>query len=298
MRKELPYRKAVFAGSWYAEDPIALRKEIDSYLKSCRSSTDKQTAKIGMLPHAGLYYSGRGIAGFFNRISNEVNRVCIISPSHYSYLTADRITTADFSYLETPLLELPYEPLCEKFPDAMKECNSKVLKEEHALEMVLPFIARASEDFGHEISVSMGLISHFSDAHYVNDLSDKMIEALGRDEILAGRTVIIASSDFTHYGERFGYTPYGVDDISHMLNSVASNDRSYAEGFVNGSIEELMVRCIEEKPTICGFAPGLLASAIACKLSLHGIVADYYSSNDLTKNPLAEFVSYCTIIWE
>ncbi len=298
MSNELPYRKARFAGSWYADDPVLLRQEIDSYLEAAAGGEDLLSSRIAVLPHAGLYYSGRGIARFFVNLPQDLRRVCILSPSHYTYLPNDTITGAAFSNLETPLKDLPYDPLCQGLPETMEECDEKVVKDEHAVEMFLPFIARASELLGHEIHVSIGLVSHFTSGERVHALADALIEAIGRDELVSGRTVIIASSDFTHYGERFGHIPYGIDDMEQILETVALSDSSYAQGFLDGSIEELIDRCREEHPTICGFAAALLASSIAHKLEMNGVIADQYTSNDLVDAPLPEFVSYCSVIWE
>lgn len=298
MNREFPYRKARFAGAWYAGDADDLRQEIDAYLRSYDSDKDEYTAKIGLLPHAGLYYSGRGIARFFNSLPEQTRRICIIAPSHYTYLNPDKLTTADFSYLETPIADIPYAPLCSSFPEHLLECNIRALKEEHAVEMVLPFIARVSELRGTEISVSIGLVSQFTGVETVEEFAENLITALGEEELRNGETVIIASSDFTHYGNRFGHTPFGTDGIEQILTSVEEEDRFYADGLANCMIEEMVERCHEERPTICGFASGLLAAAVAYTLRFKGVVADYYTSNTLTQNLQPDFVSYCTVIWE
>lgn len=296
MISELPYRSARFAGSWYADDPDALRREIDGYLEA--SVSDVLSPKLAVLPHAGLFYSGRGIAGLFSHLSGSVERVCILSPSHYTYLPIDRITTAEFSELETPLGDLPYQTICQGLPESMRSCDAKIIGEEHAVEMFLPFIAREAERRSDSISVTIGMISHLSSSRIVHELAQQILRIIGREEILSGKTVLIASSDFTHYGYRFGHTPFGTEDIIEVQRAVELQDRAYAQLFAEGAVEELIAQEKKEKPSICGFAPGLLVSAIAADLGLSGTIADYYTSNDLSKNPLDEFVSYCTILWE
>ena len=298
MSTDNPCRKARYAGSWYAGDAESLRREIDGYLAASASDIDSYRVRMGVLPHAGLYYSGKGIARFFNNLPEETERICIIAPSHYAYLESDTITSADYTALETPLAELPCVPMCDAFPDSMKSCSPRAVGEEHAVEMALPFIARIAELRGKSISVSLMLVSSFSSGDVVREIASHLIEGVGKESILSGKTVLIASSDFTHYGARFGHTPYGSDDIGSILSSVEEHDRSFADGFAAGKIDELLQRYYDEHPTICGFAPALLLSEIARVLGLTGVVVDYYSSNDLAKVPLPDFVSYCTVFWE
>ncbi len=298
MPTDNPCRKARYAGAWYAGKSDDLKREIEKYLAQSASDMDTYKVKLGLLPHAGLYYSGRAIARFFNNLPETTEHICIIAPSHYAYLKPDMITTADFESLETPIAQIPYRSICAGFPDTIKECNIRAIKDEHAVEMVLPFIAYLSEKRNREISVSIMLISSLSSVEHVNEIARMTIDNLGREMIDEGKTVIIASSDFTHYGDRFGYTPYGSDDMNSILSSVKKNDRSYAQGFAEGALEELMRRFFEEHPTICGFAPALLVSAISRELKLTGVVVDYYTSNDMAKSPLPDFVSYCSVFWE
>ncbi len=298
MHNESLCRKARYAGAWYAGEPEDLRSEIGKYLSYSSADVDSYNVRMAVLPHAGLYYSGRSIARFFNNLPENTDNVCIISPSHYTYLTPDKITTADFDTLETPLAQIPYRSICEGIPKTMRECNVRAVKDEHAVEMVLPFISYLSEKRQREISVSIMLVSSVKTLEQVNEIAQMTLDNLGRERIAEGKTVIIASSDFTHYGTRFGFTPYGSEDIRSIMSSVEEYDRSYARGFAEGSIEELLRRFDEEHPTICGFAPALLVSAISRKMKLTGVVVDYYTSNELNKNPLSDFVSYCSVFWE
>jgi AmmeMemoRadiSam system protein B len=299
MAKELPYRKARFAGAWYAEDPRVLRSEIDGYLDACTSESNDYQPRIGVLPHAGLFYSGRGIAHFFRCLPEQTNRVCILAPSHYEYLRSDQVVSAEYSFLETPLGNLPFDPMCGSLNAELdpKE-GEKALKSEHAVEMFLPFIARMAEQRNIDISVALGLVSRFSSVESIEKYADKLIERIGEEQLRDGRTVLIASSDFTHYGSRFDYTPYGVEDIPAIQKAVKTVDIEYAEGIAGCEVSGMFERCSEEHPTICGIAPALLASTIACRLGFTGRVVDYYNSNDLAQTPLNEFVSYCTVIWE
>ena len=298
MSSELPYRKAKYAGAWYAQQADELREEIDRYVEAASKGPDRYEPVAAVLPHAGIFYSGRGIAALFANLPEQTRRICILSPSHYTYLQPGRLTSADFSSLETPLGDIGYRPLCPQLGEEVKLCDSKALKEEHAVEMFLPFIARANELREQSIEVSMGLISQIQEEKTLSHIAGHLLEILGKEELLDRKTLLIASSDFTHYGDRFGHTPFGTDDMVKAMDSVKEDDLWFAGNFAEGQVSQLLDRCAQEHPTICGFAPALIVSAMAKELKLKGVVADYYTSNDLSQVVLEDFVAYCSIIRE
>ncbi|MGM0431152.1 MAG: AmmeMemoRadiSam system protein B [Spirochaetota bacterium] len=298
MSRELPYRKARFAGAWYSDNPELLRSEIDGYITASKTKPTDYFPRIGLLPHAGLFYSGRGIAHFFACLPEQTKRICILAPSHYEYLPEDKLAAADYSFVETPIGNLPYDPMCGRLPGYLTVDGVRAVKEEHAVEMFLPFIARVAEQRGNDISVALGLVSRFSSVENIKEFAESLMECIGEEQLQDGRTVLIASSDFTHYGMRFGHAPYGTGDLDAVTKQVEQEDRSYAVGFASGQVAEVFERCRKEHPTICGFAPALLASSIASHLGFSGKVVDYYNSNNFAQNPLPDFVSYSTVLWE
>jgi len=159
--------------------------------------------------------------------------------------------------------------------------------------MFLPFCAFYREREKRDVTVGVCQVSRITHSESVEMLAEALLEALGDDTIVNGHTAIIASSDFTHYGSRFGYAPYGEGEAEKL---VLAHDREYAELFASWNISALLARKAVEDPTICGFAPGLIAASIAEKLALKGRILDQYTSNDIT-GPSADFVSYCTICW-
>ena len=141
---------------------------------------------MGVLPHAGLMYSGRFIRDFFSNLDSSIDRVLVISPSHYHVLPEDTFVISSFDSAASPLGSVPvFRP---DLPGAMV-CD-EAIQSEHALEMFIPFCAARSLAVGFAV---------------VGDVSGRdALDALARDvrALLDGRTALIASSDFTHYGRR------------------------------------------------------------------------------------------------
>lgn len=279
-------RKALYAGSWYPSDPQTLKLLISESIEAVLKNTTYQHCpyRFAVLPHAGLFYSKTGIAPFFAADLSKVRRMVVLAPSHYANLSLDSLVSAPLTGVETPfgLLE------CQNLGNAQPKYFSAI-QSEHALEMVLPYIASLS----HKPKVTLALISHFSEADAVKVIGDSLVEELGEEEIKAGRTALIASSDFTHYGPRFGYTPYQ----SGAPLKVREDDLTLSHLLCEGRIEEAFAFCTSKRSTVCGFAPAMVVSYIAHRMQSRGWVADYYTSLDVSSSKDADFVAYSTILW-
>lgn len=303
-------RKARFAGSWYTQDPVVLRSEIDEFLELVQqdawhpiSEQPKPKARkhpasvrAGMLPHAGLYFSGRGISHFFFSLGAETERVIIIAPSHYVPLMTDTLFYSTHDWYDTPLGRISAS---EIVPDASSQFfreHNHAVEMEHAAEMFLPFIARTREVSLLPLSAGILLVSEISGERMLKAVTEELLQLLGEEELTSGRTVLIASSDFTHYGPRFSYTPFGTEDISSIEKEVEQHDRAIAELFSTYQFEKLIDAKSSRDMTICGFAPGLIVSSLMERIGARGEICDCYNSNHLT-GPDIGFVSYCTILW-
>lgn len=279
-------RKAIFAGSWYPADEHALRLLISESIETVLKNTTYQHCpyRFAVLPHAGLFYSKTGIAPFFAADLSNVRRLVVLAPSHYANLGMDTLASSPLDGMETPLGMLESQNLA-----SAKAKYFSAIQSEHALEMVLPYIASLS----HRPKVTLALISHFSQPQAVAAIADALVSELGQDEIKEGRTALIASSDFTHYGPRFGYTPYQ----SGAPLRVREDDLALSHLLCEGRIEEAFAFCSSKKSTVCGYAPAMVVSHIAGRMQSRGWVADYYTSLDISSSTDANFVAYSTILW-
>jgi MEMO1 family protein len=309
MSKAQIVRDMQYAGSWYESDPDRLVLTIEEALKEAGERENRRKAAgsgaavpragacIAMLPHAGLLFSARGIASLFVNLPVSVNEFIIISPSHYTHIPADTFTTAAVDAVRTPFGLIAAKPMHELLPGRVVHIDYRSIALEHALEMFLPFIAHYEMSARRSVTVGMCMVSHITALKAVELLSGALLEAVGDESVISGKTVIIASSDFTHYGRRFDYVPFEYLGSSEAQEqAVRKDDREYAQLFAQSRTGELLERAAERRPSICGFAPGLTASFTARQLGLTGEVFDQYTSNDVT-GPSEDFVSYCSVLW-
>ncbi|MDA3948236.1 MAG: AmmeMemoRadiSam system protein B [Spirochaeta sp.] len=329
--------RATFAGRWYSDDQNALREEISDALRQARTAPSplppsaSPSGRItgAVLPHAGLFYSGRGIAHAFAHPEQltGIERVVILSPGHYEPLESGSLYVESFDRHETPLGDLAGEPL---FSGRLREIlgnavvkADKTIEAEHGTEMFLPFLRSALP----AARVSLVLVptprvSGATPDEFLTD-TDRFARAI-RDALAAddpaglANTLVIMSSDFTHYGPRFGYTPFGVPgrpparsrgDGSRRARSdgaqtaptadeiaatVRDDDVSVARAIAAGDRTALLER-MRSPITVSGRAAILLGSAILG--SPTGSVTDYYTSRDVTGRSEAEFVCYASILF-
>lgn len=259
-------RTLALAGRWYPADTDGLDRMIPP-------QQEPGGLANGVLPHAGLLYSAPLIAGFFGSLAEGVRTIMILSPSHYYPLKADTLYSYPYDEAETPYGDIEAVP----FPLPYRECRDAVDRE-HGIEMFLPFIGKR------KLSVSFALISHLSSGRMAEDIA---AELAGR---LDGSTAVIASSDFTHYGLRFGYAPYAEEAARHVKEHDQEAARLLASGKAAAAYDEY------RNSTICGIAPAAIVSALSRIQGLEGYAGGYYTSADITGEE-DDFVSYATVLW-
>lgn len=278
-------RRAKFAGSWYDADPKALGRSIDRFVNGAEKLP--YTVRGAVLPHAGHTFSGRGIAPFFRNCDPALRHLIILAPSHYTLLPGDRIGYGDFDKLTTPLGDIPgitgtfaREPFAEM---------NRAAEAEHSAEMFLPFIKRVLPD----AAVALLLIPHLDNETTMRRFADAIHTATA--SLDPSTTAFIASSDFTHYGDRFGYTPF-TEDLDGVLEKVATHDRKYADYIARHDYAKTFADRDREEPSICGINPALVLSRLMELRGLKGDTAGYYTSCDILGKS-DDFVCYATILF-
>ena len=199
-------REPAVAGLFYPKDPTELTKEIDACLVSAKVEPTTGDLKALICPHAGYPYSGP-VAAYAYRLlaGHDYTTVVVLGPSHYADLHAASVTNADV--FRTPLGDVPVsakaralaqlkpfalEPPClVQRPDWWRQSSRPAPAEdtadtwEHSVEVQVPFLQRTLKSF-ELVPVVCGEIDE-----------EKAAGALL--QILDDRTLIVASSDLSHY---------------------------------------------------------------------------------------------------
>ncbi|GAX62467.1 dioxygenase [Candidatus Scalindua japonica] len=281
--EEKNVREPAVSGRFYPESEAELLKKINSYLDKAliENLPGKPVAIIS--PHAGYQYSGAVAAYGYKAIKDYgFKRVIVLAPSHYSRYRGASIL--DVEAYKTPLgLVKLNQGICNNlinnppFFGTFKNAH----KREHSLETQLPFLQVV---LGDDIELIPVLISRLHNEEF-DFIADKLKPLINED------TLIVVSSDFTHYGYGYDYVPF--------KNDVEANIRKLD----HGAFERILALDIDgffkykraTGITACGFMP----IALLMKL-LPGNVQGKILKYDTSGSILGDFnssVSYASIVF-
>ena len=130
------HKKAVYAGTFYPENPDELNNLLNSYKQDVKID---YKSKAVIVPHAGYIYSGHAAMAGFQHLEPAEN-IFIIAPSHHE--SFNNIALPEYTFFETPLGNLEVNnkliaDIAEKFPCIVAD---EVFDKEHSIEVQLPFI--------------------------------------------------------------------------------------------------------------------------------------------------------------
>jgi MEMO1 family protein len=195
-------RSAAVAGLFYPRDPNELSNLIDELISAANPFPNKSDL-IGLVsPHAGYIYSGLTAAFGFKLLEKKTyKKVIIISPSHREYFKG--ISIYDGNGYETPFGQVEVD---EVITENLVSESSMIFRgieghrNEHAIEVQLPFLQKVLSDFK-IIPIVMGDQRKI----FIDTLADAISNTLDEN------TLIIASSDLSHFYPK--QTAYELDSI-------------------------------------------------------------------------------------
>ena len=276
-------REPAVAGAFYPMSSSELRNTISKY----PSNLEERRVVAAVVPHAGYQYSGKTAAKVYASIVPAFNTVIIIGPNHHG---TGGISTDTGSW-RTPLGIVPID---EEFvkqltEDGLVTIDSRAHVHEHSIEVQLPLLQHRFGDFRF---VPITVNSSFFDKENMKKLGNKIADVANR---LERQALIIASSDFTHYGSNYGYVPFKAN-VSQTIKKIKDIDMEIAGYATRLMPEKLMEECRERGLTICGYGPIAAAVWAASKLGAKGgEVIDYSTSFEASKDA-ASIVGYCGIV--
>ena len=255
------------AGSWYNSDPEQLRRELAKYIDAAKVAPISSICAV-ILPHAGYQYSGPTAGYAAKALSGQrFNRIIVVGPSHQLALRNEAVIP-EASSLITPLgkvdldaefiEKLKVSPYFHSLPASC--CD------EHSVHMEIPILQMAIPGF-RVVPIVLGSL----------DTASTIAIAKTIGELLDNSTLMVISSDFTHYGERFDYVPF----TNNVANNIQKLDLE-ALDFVKVRDLNGFYRYLDATgATICGRAAlGVLIALLPEKAGLR--LLRYDSSGNLT----------------
>eukprot|EP00826_Nyctotherus_ovalis_P043349 TRINITY_DN4555_c0_g2_i3.p1 TRINITY_DN4555_c0_g2~~TRINITY_DN4555_c0_g2_i3.p1 ORF type:complete len:296 (+),score=83.20 TRINITY_DN4555_c0_g2_i3:181-1068(+) len=252
MKAALPSRRATHAGLWYTDDPKELESQLSSLLASAEEYKGAGLVKYIIGPHAGYAYCAKTAAWAYKCVDpNKYKRVVLLGPSHFVHINCCAVTKCGM--YKTPLggMEVDRETV-EKLlkTNGFKTMEVGVDEREHSLEMHMPLLKHV---FGERkvllVPIMVGSISKEQEKEYGEVLAEFMKD----DE-----TLFAVSSDFCHWGKRFGYTYYKKED-GEIFESIEKLDRRGMEAIEKNDAKAVEQYFEETNNTICGRHPIAIA---------------------------------------
>lgn len=271
-----------FSGTWYPARAGALDRLLEERFElSCqRTGPFLFSDALGfVVPHAGPEYSGVVAASVYRSLRQQrPERIVLLAFPHYGGLRGAAVPRV--AAISTPLGPAPIDSfLSDRFPRV-----EEALVCDHSFEIQLPFLQKAAP--GARLCPL-----------YVGSMGSAERDAIA--EALAAEwrpgTVLLASSDFTHYGRSFGYVPFPAD--SHIAERLRDLDTEsiHAAGSLDAAF--FLESLAETGATVCGSAPiSLLLSTLRLIRpdDLFQVTLDYQTSGELTGD-FRHSVSYAAL---
>ncbi len=234
------------AGSWYPGDAGTLRREVEKMLDEADVSdlAGYRGRILGLIsPHAGYRFSG-GVAAHGYRVlrGRGVRRVIVMGPSHY--VGFQGLALPDATHWRTPLGEVPLDrEAIGKLARASRlfAYREDAFRREHSVDMQVPFLQVVAPE-AVLVPLVVGRIIGPAEAREAGN---------ALREVMDDHTVLVASSDFTHYGPNYGYVPFR-DRVEERIRDLAMQ----AAGPISKrDVDGFFAHLDRTGDTICGAGP-------------------------------------------
>jgi len=270
-------RHSSVAGRWYSDDPAQLTAEVDRYVSLAALDAVGSPVVAIVAPHAGLMYSGP-VAAFAYKAASRCGctAAVLVGPSHYVPFHGASIWPD--GVWESPLGDVAIDA---ELAHAIHAGSDTVVDlpsahgREHSLEMQLPFVARLLPGIP-----IVPLVMGHQTRQAAFALADALEHALSERD---GRTLLIASSDLSHYEN--ATTAQALDAV--VLRHVEALD---ADG---------LMRALEIEPRhACGGGPMVSVLEAARRLgAAHAHVLEYADSGDVSGDKSSVVGYMAAAIW-
>ncbi|MCL5280356.1 MAG: AmmeMemoRadiSam system protein B [Planctomycetes bacterium] len=297
-------RKPTVAGQFYPEDRETCLAEIRQCLPAEVPGQGLPVPLVGgLVPHAGWTFSGALAALVFAAVKRQRGTVgtFVVCGAAHGYFGSEPVVDGSDAW-ETPLGTTQIDAALRQalLDSGAVIADSGAHRHEHSIEVQVPFIQHL-----------------FPDAQIVPIIVPTTKSALGLGQALADASlahggleggksanpqspVFIGSTDLTHYGPRYGFTPMGIgSEALHWASEV--NDRQFIDLALSLEPRHLLANALENG-NACG--PGAAAAVVAAAKQLgaqKGVLLAHTNSNEIMLREMGtvsrDSVGYAAIVF-
>ena len=274
-------RYPIVSGQFYADNFAELSKEIEECFRKgpgeLPSKRSKHQIRAVIAPHAGYSFSGPTAAWAYKEIAESIfpDVFVVLGLSH----SGDR-TCVSYDDWETPFGILKND---KEFSEALKIFHDeKVHSTEHSIEVQLPFLQFANRDKLKEIRICPIVVSdHTGIAEKIRNVASEQNKKI----------IVIASSDFTHYGPNYGYVPF----VSNIKENLYKLDNEAIKKILKLDIKAFSNYIDKTQATICGTKPIMVLMEYMRLIGMkNSKLLHYTTSGDVIKD-FSNAVGYAAI---
>ena len=281
----MPARKAILAGSWYPATAAECRREIEGFIKTQPLIKEADRYLGGIVPHAGWYFSGSIAANVIRHLAAETPPDVIILFGMHLHPGSSNYLMKEGTW-ETPLgdIEIASElalRLEERFPFMIETPDRFV--QDNTVEVQLPFIKYF---LNQARIVPIGVPP--TPASF-----DIGIAAAEISKSLRLKVKIIGSTDLTHYGENYGFSPGGAG--SGALDWTHKNDANLIHQITSMNPNGILSEAREHQNACCSGAAATAVTAVKALGAQTTHLVSYATSYD--KSPGDSFVGYAGVLF-
>jgi MEMO1 family protein len=202
--KAMRIRQPAVSGLFYPADPTLLSLQVDSLLDE-HAEQQAGVLPLGFIaPHAGYAWSGAVAAAAYACLRGRSFRTAVIvSPSHREYFNGISVYEGDAYSTPLGLINVDVE-LREKLLASRGVIHESSMghRDEHAIEVHLPFLQRVNPD-----AKILPIVMGDQRTEHCALLADALAASVN-----PANTIIIASSDLSHFHDQL--TAVGLDDVA------------------------------------------------------------------------------------
>jgi AmmeMemoRadiSam system protein B len=263
---------------WYPGGKEQTIRNIEDFRRSLEKR--EGTAVAGIAPHAGWSFSGSIACHVFQSITKDAQTIVVVgghlaphsgllAAFEHGYETSLGVLDADLELLGVLRDRLSLRE--DRYADNTVEIQLPLLKYLHPKAQALHLRASPSEE--------------------ALQLGEELAAAA---ELLGKNIAVVGSTDLTHYGDNYGFTPQGTG--ARAVKWVKEvNDRRIIEALVALDLEKALELAVKEH-SACSVGGAVAAARFAERFGAdRGELLEYRTSYDLS--PSNFFVGYAGIIY-
>ncbi len=256
----LTIRPPAVSGTFYPSDPTILTYQIDRMLDAHPDTSIDGRILALVCPHAGYAYSGSTAAAAYALLrGRSIRRAVIIAPSHREYFNGMSVYDGDAYRTPIGLVDIDAELRAQLLEHRGVFIKSQFgHRDEHAIEVQLPFLQRVLDD----VAIVPIVMGDQRSEHCVL-LGSVLAGLLAHDD-----TILIASSDLSHM------LP---DAEARRTDCIVADDiRALAPG-------RLLDDLAHHRTEACGGGPIVaVLHAAAQQKATSAVILDQCTSGDIT----------------